>query len=148
MRRASLSDVQELGELLGFAVGTDCSRAKAVPVELAGSSALLVSTQTPPPASTSRPAPPTSTPGPASPVRRSAAVAANLNLAASIGAQGCWSCWEPVSSWFLPCSGKGPAIGTVFASSGVQTVQCSASLMLVCHDRTFTEQAQTPIGLG
>src|ERR1035437_6620824 len=112
MRRASLSDVQELGELLGFAVGTDGSCAKAVPVELAGSSALLVRTQTPPPASTSRPAPPTSTPGPASPVRHPAAVAANLNLAASIGAQGCSSCWEPVSSWFLPCSRLGPAIGT------------------------------------
>ncbi|MHB8275194.1 MAG: hypothetical protein ACYDC9_10595 [Dermatophilaceae bacterium] len=54
----SASDMQELGELLGLAVSADGSRVTAVPVELAGSSALLVRTQTPPPVTTSVPAPP------------------------------------------------------------------------------------------
>jgi len=53
----SAADVQELGELLGLAVSADGSGVTAVPVELAGSSALLVRTQTPPPAATSAPAP-------------------------------------------------------------------------------------------
>ena len=53
----SASDMQELGESLGLAVSSDGSRATAVPVKLAGSSALLVRTQTPPPTSTTRPTP-------------------------------------------------------------------------------------------
>lgn len=72
----SAADVQELGELLGLAVSDDGSRATAVPVELAGSSALLVRTQTPPAPSTSRPDPAASTSGQVPPVRHPAAVAA------------------------------------------------------------------------
>lgn len=56
-RGGSAADVQELGELLGLAVSADGSRVTAVPVEVAGSSALLVKTQTPSPAVTSPPSP-------------------------------------------------------------------------------------------
>jgi len=53
----SAADVQELGELLGLAISADGSRVTAVPVEVARSSALLIRTQTPPPATTSPPSP-------------------------------------------------------------------------------------------
>ena len=72
----SASDRQELGELLGIAISADGSRVTAVPVEVAGSSALLVRTQTPPAPFTSRPDPPASPSGPAPSVGHPAAVTA------------------------------------------------------------------------
>jgi len=78
----SATGVKELGELLGLAVGPDDSRVTAVPVAVAGSSALLVKTQTPSPpatsppstAATSPPSPPVTSP-PTPPVKRPHAVA-------------------------------------------------------------------------
>jgi hypothetical protein len=72
----SATDVQELGELLGLAISADGSRVTAVPVKVAGSSALLVRTQTPSPATTSPPSSPRVTSPPAPAVKGPHAVAA------------------------------------------------------------------------